>query len=72
MFAVLPVRQYFWRINGKHKINILCALCGSACPMKSLLNLFNRGGEYKYQVRPSLGGRLTTQSKNFIWKTIPG
>jgi multimeric flavodoxin WrbA len=30
MFAVLPVRPYFWRINGKHKITILSALCGSA------------------------------------------
>jgi len=54
MFAVLPVRQYFWRINGKYIINILCALCAPACPMKSLLNLFHRGGEYKYQVRQSL------------------
>ena len=33
MFAVLPVRQYFWRINGKYIINILCALCGSGVNM---------------------------------------
>jgi hypothetical protein len=30
MFAVLPVRQCLWRINGKHKINYLCALCDFA------------------------------------------
>ena len=45
MVAVLSVRLCFWRINGKHKINILCVLCGSACPMKSPLHLFHRGGE---------------------------
>jgi hypothetical protein len=48
MFAVLPVRQFFGRIKGKHKIDILYALCGSACPMKSLLNLFHRGGEKSF------------------------
>jgi formate hydrogenlyase subunit 6/NADH:ubiquinone oxidoreductase subunit I len=50
MFTVLPVRQFFGRINGKPKINILCALCGSACPMQSLLNLFHRGGEKKLSI----------------------
>jgi hypothetical protein len=48
MFAVLPVRQFFGRIKGKHKKDILCTLCGSACPMKSMLNLFHRGGEKSF------------------------
>ena len=41
MFAVLPVRQFFWRINGKHKITILCDLCGSA-----VKNAFNFNKKY--------------------------
>jgi DNA-binding HxlR family transcriptional regulator len=48
MFAVLPVRQFFGRIKGKHKMDILYALCGSACPIQSLLNLFHRGGEKSF------------------------
>jgi hypothetical protein len=34
MFAVLPVRQSVGRINGKHKMIFLCALCGSAVNKK--------------------------------------
>ena len=30
MFAVLPVRRSFRRINGRHKKTILCVLCASA------------------------------------------
>jgi hypothetical protein len=35
MFDVLPVRRSVGRINGKHKTDNLCALCGSA--VKKLL-----------------------------------
>jgi hypothetical protein len=47
MFAVLLVRQCFGRINGKHKINILCVLCGSAVKKafnfnKNCLNIYCR------------------------------
>jgi hypothetical protein len=30
IFAVLPIRRFSWRINGKHKITFLCALCDFA------------------------------------------
>jgi hypothetical protein len=46
MFAVACIPTFMaGPLNGKHKTNILCALCGFACPMKSLLHLFHRGGE---------------------------
>jgi hypothetical protein len=36
MIVVLPVRQYFWKINGNHKGITLCVLRASAVKNKVL------------------------------------
>jgi hypothetical protein len=44
------------KIAEKKIKQVLCVLSVSACPMKSLLHLFHRGGENEYQNCSLLGG----------------